>query len=53
MNQINQYEENDCFGHEYEFLEPLPSSEEDVYQELWVCIHCNQTRVLRHNVVRD
>jgi hypothetical protein len=21
-------------------LEPLPSHDPDVYQELWVCIHC-------------
>jgi hypothetical protein len=45
---------DDCFGHEYEFQEALLSSSNGVYQELWVCIHCNHERILTHHIgIRD
>jgi hypothetical protein len=34
--------------HDYEFQEPLPSSSEEAFQELWTCIHCKHERVLTH-----
>jgi hypothetical protein len=35
-------------------LELLPSREEDVVEQLFVCIHCSHTRVLHSYVgVRD
>jgi hypothetical protein len=39
-------EKEECFGHDYEFLEPLPSSEPDMFQELWIYIHCKHERLL-------
>ena len=39
-----------CAGHALEFLQLLPSSETDMFQELWVCIHCGHERVLTHHI---
>jgi hypothetical protein len=51
MTQVEDCEE--CFGHDYEFMEPLPSSPEE-FQELYRCIHCGHERVLTHQVgIRD
>jgi hypothetical protein len=52
--QQQEEEAEVCPGHEFEFLEPLPSHEPDVYQELYVCIHCKHERVLTHHIgIRD
>jgi hypothetical protein len=48
-----ELEAEDCFEHSYEFLELLPSHEEDVVEQLFVCIHCGHTRVLHTQGVRD
>lgn len=48
IEMIWNYEDcGDCFGHEYEYIECLPSgSKSAIQQELWVCIHCNHERVV-------
>jgi len=47
--------ESDCSDHDYEFQEFLPAEcSTEVYQELWVCIHCGHEKVLTHHIgVRD
>jgi hypothetical protein len=37
----------DCFGHECEYTESLPStSDSNAYQELWTCISCGHAKVI-------
>jgi hypothetical protein len=39
MSQEQQSDqEDDCFGHDYEFLEKIPT--EQGLQQLWYCINC-------------
>jgi hypothetical protein len=56
LKLLQEQQEEECPGHEYEFLEPLPNhlEEPDVYRELWHCLVCGKTRVLTAHVgVRD
>jgi hypothetical protein len=52
--QTSSYEVcEECFGHDYEFAQSLPSDSEG-FQELWTCIHCKHGRVLTHYTgIRD
>ncbi|MFL6366364.1 MAG: hypothetical protein ACJ719_14320 [Nitrososphaeraceae archaeon] len=47
--QKQEEEEEVCPGHEYEFLEPLPSGEPDVFKDLYICIICSHQHVITHH----
>jgi hypothetical protein len=54
LKLFHEHKQEECPGHEYEFLEPLPSSEPDVFKDLYVCILCSHERVITHHAgVRD
>jgi hypothetical protein len=54
QEQENEYEIEECCGHDYEFLETLPSSSESYIPKLYVCVHCNHEKVVNHYFgVRD
>jgi hypothetical protein len=43
------YDIEECCGHDYEFLETLPSSSSESYiPKLYVCLHCNHEKVVNH-----
>jgi hypothetical protein len=37
--------DGDCFGHDYEYQESLPSGSNAV-QALWSCIHCGHDNII-------
>jgi hypothetical protein len=54
QHQMEQEAKEVCPGHALEFQELLPSHEPNIFQELWVCIHCGHERVMTHHTgVRD
>jgi hypothetical protein len=49
-----EYEIEECCGHDYEFLETLPTADESYIQKLYVCVHCSHEKVVNHYFgVRD
>jgi hypothetical protein len=55
---INYHDEQEyddtCVGHEYEYLEMLPSRSEQFVEKLFVCVLCSRTKAVKiYHGVRD
>jgi hypothetical protein len=52
-NDEQEYED-DCIGHEWEYLEMLPCFSEQFVEKLFVCVLCSRTKAVRvYHGVRD